>query len=235
MSYKSEAKSSAAAKLHRMCGGIAHRAKGGKVVAEPTKRKEPMIEEELEYEGAPSKGNLSKKSRSHPDVAMDKALIHKHEQAKHPGEELTALKKGGTPHRSTGGAVKKPATNINIVIAPKEGVAPTPAPGSLAALPPAPLPPMPMPPPTGGPIDGPPIPGLPPMRKAGGRVTKVKAASLKAGTQVQHAPGKDDLKDIRNYPPITKASGGKVYPKMTAGAGTGEGRLEKIEEYGSKK
>lgn len=245
MSYKSEAKSSASAKLHRMCGGIAHRATGGKVVEPPTARAAKKVES-VKAEGGKAKGNLSKKSRSaHSDAAMDKKLIHKHESAKHPGEPLTPLKKGGIATRATGGAVnaKKPSTNINIVIAPKDEVKPDPKPGALAELmgppPMPPAPPMGLPP--GGPpmpmgMDGPPppVPGLP-MRKAGGRVTAVKAASLKAGTKVTHSPGKNDKKDIRNYPPITKASGGKVYPKMTKGAGTGEGRIEKIEKYDYKK
>jgi hypothetical protein len=204
MSYKNEAKSSASAKLHRMTGGIPHRATGGKVMPDPMKRAAKKVED-IKAEGAKAKGNLAKASRS---------AVHKHEKAKHPGEELTPLKHGGTAKRATGGAVnaKKPSTNINIVIAPKDDVKP--GPGPMAALPPPP--PMPPPPPAAGPggpgpmmgMDGPPLPGgLPPMRKAGGRV---KAESLKAGTKVQHAPGKDDGKDIRTKPPITKASGGSV-------------------------
>jgi hypothetical protein len=233
MSYKSEAKSSASAKLHRMCGGIAHRATGGKVMADPAKRTASKVEE-TKAEGGKAKTNLAKKSRGQSDIAMDKALVHKHEKAKHPGEPLTPLKKGGVAHRATGGAVKKPATNINIVIAPKDEVKPPAPKMDMASLPP------PMPPPVpAGPAGGPTVPpgpaqslGLTPpmpgMRASGGRV---KAASIKAGTKVSHTPGKNDLKDIRNYAPITKAAGGKVYPKMEAGAGSGEGRLEKIKKY----
>lgn len=229
MSYKDEAKSSAATKLHRMCGGIAHRATGGKVSSDPVKRTAKKVDV-TKAEGDKAKSNLAKKPRSHSDIAMDKKLVHKHEKAKHPGEPLTKLKHGGVPARATGGSVKakKPMTNINIVIAPKDEVK-GPEPKMTA-----PLPPMPMPPPA------PPMAGLPPainplemmntppMRASGG---SVKAESIKAGTKVTHKLGKNDLKDIRNYAPITKAAGGKVYPKMEAGAGSGEGRLEKKAKY----
>ena len=196
------------------------------------------------------------------DLAADKKLIKRamamHDKQEHHGEhtDLSKLKKGGHVKRADGGRIpggvigkmkkgKKAHTNVNVIVAP-----PRPAGGEdKAAMPamPAPMPrvpvPMPMPPagaapgmpPAGGP------PGMPPMpmRKKGGRVesnvTPVKAESLRLGTKVTHAPGKGDLSEIRKHPPITYKKGGAVYPKMRYGAGSGEGRLEKIEEYGHKR
>ena len=162
-----------------------------------------------------------KGGKVHEDAAMDKKLIK---------AELDKRIK-----RATGGMVGsddpkpvkgKGATIVNVIVgkaSPTAELEPKPM-----AMPPGP---MPLPPS--------PAPMMPPMRKAGGRVadkgdgkTPVKAEGMKAGTQVTHSPGKGDLKDIRNYPPITKKTGGAVYPKMKFGAGSGEGRLEKVEKYG---
>ena len=196
------------------------------------------------------------------DLKADKALIKRaiamHDKQEHKGEhtDLSKLKKGGHVKRASGGRIPggvigkmkkgkgKAHTNVNVVVAP-----PHPAQGAgMPAMPamPAPMPrvpvPTPMPaagapgmPPAGGPPGVPPIP----MRKKGGRVqsnlTPVKAEGMRAGTQVTHTPGKNDLAEIRRHPPITYKRGGSVYPKMRYGAGSGEGRLEKIEEYGHKR
>ena len=197
----------------------------------------------------------------HVDVAADKKLIKRaiamHDKQEHGGAhtDLSKLKKGGkVHHRASGGRLPggvmnkikkgkgKSHTNVNVIIgAPKVGGEEKPAMPQM----PAPMPrvPVPMPgmgaapgaapgmPPAGGPPGMPPIP----QRKRGGRVdnvTPVKAESLKAGTQVTHTHGKNDLSEIRRRPPITYKKGGAVYPKMRFGAGSGEGRLEKIEKYG---
>ena len=80
-------------------------------------------------------------------------------------------------------------------------------------------------------------------RKRGGKVTKGTPTyedSLRNGTQVSHSPGKNDLNDLKIKSPIvptrppyamggaTKSEGMKRGPRMDAGAGSGEGRLDKI-------
>ena len=192
---------------------------------------------------------------SKEDLAQDKKLAKKHGMSleqwekskldeKHDKQQSPeGLRHGGLARAKGGRTNKKPNTTVNIIISPREEEK------EGNEMPMLPMPPM-------GPAAGAPPPMLPPqalgpadvmkMRKKGGRVTTAepqrgptpvkdaKLESMKAGTQVSHTPGKNDLKDIRDYPPITKKNGGFVYPKMKYGAGSGEGRLEKVEKYGKK-
>ncbi len=164
--------------------------------------------------------------------------------------------------RKHGGRVKAKGTTVNVIMPPAHaaGGAPmmppmAPPPGAGVGAPP-PMPPRPMMPP---PVpQGMPPPGVPPMagvgpagpiRNAGGRAYAKGGAvrgdasksgpgwieSMKTKTPVQHAPGKNDLKDMGRGKPITYKAGGAVEhplkggmgPDLEGGAGGGEARLEK--------
>lgn len=141
---------------------------------------------------------------------------------------------GGVIARARGGRAKHGATHVNVVVAP-QGAGATP-PGmpqggpspQLAALlagahppmggPPPAAPPMP-PPGAGGPPGMP--PGAPPPmmpRKKGGRVMGGHPDASQDKELIQ--------KTLREEGLVRKAKGGGIH--MTAGAVTGEGRLEKM-------
>jgi hypothetical protein len=135
---------------------------------------------------------------------------------------------GGVIARARGGRAKH-GTHVNVIVAPQGAGAPPPGAGpspQLAALAAGAHPPMggpPMPPP-GGPAGGPggppmmPPPGAPPMRARGGKVM---------GGHPDASQDKDLIHEtLKEEGLVRKAKGGGV--TMTAGAITGNGRLEKM-------
>ena len=232
------------AKMNALVNSTAGREKGGKVT------------KGTYVGGHDSKADLI------ADKQLIRRAMKMHDIQEHKGNhtDLSKLKKGGPVHKAAGGRLgfnphkKKSGTNVNVIVAPHSGAAP--GMSSLAAPPPM------LPPPTGAAPMSPPMasgmpagmpPGMPggmrppmpggmppgmPMRKKGGRVeikTGTKAEGMRNGTQVTHSPGKNDQMDIRKFRPVTYKAGGSVYPKMKFGAGSGEGRLEKVEKYGRQK
>ena len=188
------------------------------------------------------KGGAAKWEGSAKDEAQDKKLAKKHGMSmkaweaskmdkKHDRQEsMKGLKKGGRAGMSVsdgeiegtrptggrlarkhGGKAAKGKTNIHINI----GGGQPPMGGMKPPMPPmGPPPGAGAPPPMGAPMGGPPPAGPMGGPPAGG-------GGLPAGLP----PALSQLIQGRK-------SGGRTYPKMEFGAGSGEGRLEKIEEYG---
>ena len=130
-----------------------------------------------------------------------------------------------------GGKVGKKGTTVNVVISPPATPTP-PGPPLMPAHPPMMAPP-PGPPP-GMPPGGPPPgagPGMPPppMRKAGGRVSDEKQDKKAVAAGVH----KHETHMHKGEKETAFARGGGV-GKYTAGALSGEGRLQKIKNYGAR-
>lgn len=150
--------------------------------------------------------------------------------------------------RARGGRTKgKHGTHVNIIVGQPPGGAPTPPPVLPVGPPPAmPIPPPrpPMPPPGAGgpsPMAGPgpvippglPPPGMMPPRAKGGRVHGDEAEDKALIHKTLKAEGLIRSDKAEKEPLEGRAMGGKV-TGYDAGAGSGEGRLEKIENYGRK-
>ena len=180
--------------------------------------------------GMPSQGvkkylGLKKGGKAeHPDEAMDKALIKKMVKAEartgkmkggetfsgksYPGK-VPGVVAGGRMARKDGGRAKKGKTNINIVIQagkPETAGMDVMNPLMKQPAPPPPAPPI-MPPPGAPPAGGPP-PGMPPMPPGA-------------------APGMPPMMGRKTGGRVSKEA--SSYKDMTAGAGSGEGRLQKTD------
>lgn len=148
------------------------------------------------------------------------------------GKQARALG-GGVIARARGGSVKKAPTTINIVVSPPQQAGANPAlpPGGVGSAPP----PMPKPP-MGGPgpgAGGPQMPLPPGAAPPGLPPAAMAAMGRKRGGRV-HDDAKEDAAQIRSMvkPSALRAKGGAV--GLTAGAATGEGRLEKASSYARK-
>ena len=156
--------------------------------------------------------------------------------------------------RARGGRTKGKGTHVNVIVAPQgagAGAMPPPVlpvggPPGLGAAPPMMPPKPPMMPPIGGPGGPPPgmpmapgapgglPPGIMPPRAKGGRVKHADEAEDKAlikKTLKEEGLTRSDKPE--KMPLEGRAMGGKI-TGYDAGAASGPGRLEKIENYGRK-